>query len=91
MCFTFGAECAKLFKSQKDAPVAQGIEQWFPVPRVRGSNPFRCVFSCLFYGDSEVADLKSIQKYYSERYLRKDIFQDMFSCKYLFCIIVLSL
>ena len=25
------------------APVAQGIEQWFPVPRVGGSNPSRCV------------------------------------------------
>ncbi len=27
-----------------DAPVAQGIEQWFPVPCARGSNPFRCAY-----------------------------------------------
>ena len=26
------------------APVAQGIEQWFPVPRVGGSNPSGCAF-----------------------------------------------
>ena len=26
------------------ALVAQGIEQWFPVPRVGGSNPSGCVW-----------------------------------------------
>ena len=31
------------------APVAQGIEQWFPEPRVGGSNPSWCIFLCLFY------------------------------------------
>ena len=28
-----------------NAPVAQGIEQWFPVPRAGGSNPSGCVMS----------------------------------------------
>ncbi len=30
--------------AEKYAPVAQGIEQRFPVPRVGGSNPSRCAF-----------------------------------------------
>ena len=29
---------------KRQALVAQGIEQWFPVPRVGGSNPSKCAF-----------------------------------------------
>lgn len=42
---TFCAICSIVLKTMyriEYAPVAQGIEQWFPVPRVGGSNPSRC-------------------------------------------------
>ena len=33
-----------LLYNKSVAPVAQGIEQWFPEPRVGGSNPSWCIF-----------------------------------------------
>lgn len=33
-----------MYTLQCQAPVAQGIEQWFPVPRAGGSNPSGCVW-----------------------------------------------
>lgn len=48
LSLTFCAFCSIVLKGtdvQYRAPVAQGIEQWFPVPRVGGSNPSRCVLN----------------------------------------------
>ena len=45
------------------APVAQGIEQWFPVPRVGGSNPSGCV---ICFGES-----MRIREYKEDRYVRQ--------------------
>lgn len=41
---TFCVSCHSSTKVNCYAPVAQGIEQWFPVPRVGGSNPSKCAF-----------------------------------------------
>lgn len=46
-----------------DALVAQGIEQWFPVPRVGGSNPSGCV---ICFGES-----MRIREYKEDRYVRQ--------------------
>ena len=39
---TFCVSCHSSTKVNCYAPVAQGIEQWFPKPCVGGSNPLRC-------------------------------------------------
>lgn len=46
-----------------DALVAQGIEQWFPVPRVGGSNPSGCV---ICFGES-----MRIREYKEDKYVRQ--------------------
>lgn len=89
--FTFLAKYVSILFAcsvARDAPVAQGIEQWFPVPRARGSNPFRCaadsarivndsggVFVIILHFEPQVVPLAHVAvDVVSEDFLRGDIF-----------------